>query len=426
VDQPQLDSMVLLVREAKTPEARDQAADALGSTCRNIKTHHGSVKLDPLAQELASGSKDVRIALFPVCSTLNDPQIRAALREGVEDPDPAVRAAAIRALCDSTDSEVLPDVLKLARETQEENYRTLAIRAAVRLTTQEDSAKFTDPQRLETMRTILALTLTDAQKRIVLSGLAQVPTRPSLKLIKPLLDEPAVQGEAAQAALKIGTALRFKEREASSAALKKVLATSTDDATKQAAQNALKQIQEVTDYIMSWEVAGPYLQTGKDYSDLFDMVFPPETAEAKGVKWKPIAGGTDENNPWIMDLLTVMVGNQRVAYARAWVYSQQKTQARLDFGSDDGIKVWLNGAVVHNNNTFRGISPNSDQVKVTLNAGWNSLLLKITQLNAGWAFCARVMTPDGQHLDGLKFTADPKVARQAPNKQPPGRRKAGL
>jgi hypothetical protein len=46
-------------------------------------------------------------------------------------------------------------------------------------------------------------------------------------------------------------------------------------------------------------------------------------------------------------------------------------------------------------------------VDITLNAGWNSILLKVTQLNQGWAFCARFRKPDGSHLDGLQFSAQP-------------------
>ncbi len=38
---------------------------------------------------------------------------------------------------------------------------------------------------------------------------------------------------------------------------------------------------------------------------------------------------------------------------------------------------------------------------------WNPLLLKVTQLNQGWAFCARFLKPDGSHLDGLQFAAEP-------------------
>jgi hypothetical protein len=71
------------------------------------------------------------------------------------------------------------------------------------------------------------------------------------------------------------------------------------------------------------------------------------------------------------------------------------------------VKVWLNSTVVHANNTFRGIQPGTDKVNVTLKAGWNPLLLKVTQLNQGWAFCARFRKPDGNHLDGLRFSARP-------------------
>ena len=75
--------------------------------------------------------------------------------------------------------------------------------------------------------------------------------------------------------------------------------------------------------------------------------------------------------------------------------------------------MWLNGKVVHANNTFRGLQPGSDKVEVTLNQGWNQLLFKVTQLNQGWAFCARLLTTDGHHLDGLKFEASHQGAQKA-------------
>ena len=115
--------------------------------------------------------------------------------------------------------------------------------------------------------------------------------------------------------------------------------------------------------------------------------------------------GPDAKRPWVMDLLKALGGEQRVAYARTWVHCDQQQPARLELGTDDGVKVWLNRKVVHANNTFRGLQPGSDKVNVTLNAGWNPLLLKVTQLNQGWAFCARFRKPDGSHLDGLQFAA---------------------
>ena len=155
-------------------------------------------------------------------------------------------------------------------------------------------------------------------------------------------------------------------------------------------------------------MAGPYRQEGKDYTALFDIVFAPETATTPEVKSKSLAPGADPKRPWVMDLLKPLGGEQCAAYARTWVYSDQKCAARLELGTDDGVKVWFNNKVVHTNNTFRGLQPGSDKVNVTLNQGWNRLLLKVTQLNQGWAFCARLLTPDGHHLDGLKFDASPQ------------------
>jgi hypothetical protein len=262
------------------------------------------------------------------------------------------------------------------------------------------------------LKSLLALQLTDAQKRIVLSGLGQIQDIESLKLVMPFLEEAAVQNEAAQATISLAAALPSIEVETSSAALKKVLSSSVNDETKQAAQKALEVARAVTDYILKWEVSGPYSRLGKDYSDLFSIAFPPEKGKGNGAKWKPLGPGADPKSPWIIDLLGPLGGEQRVAYARAWIYSEHATPARLEIGSDDGLKVWLNQKVVHANNTYRGLSPGSDRIDVTLNAGWNYLLLKVTQLNGGWAYCARVVTKEGKHLDGLKFVADEKETQQ--------------
>ncbi len=407
VDDSQVGQMVRFVTEARTDTARADAAEALNSACHQIQTRRGQVNTAPLVQGLATASTDARIALLPVCSGLTDPKVRSALRAAVAAPEPAIRAAAIRALCDTTDAELLPDVLKVACSAPEENFRTLGIRACVRLTTQEESIKLPVKQQIEPLKAILATPVNADQKRLVLAGLAEIADLEALKLAEPMLEESAIQLEAAKAVTKIASALPYAQAQAVASALKKVVATTTDADARKAAEAALSDILSGADYITAWQIAGPYLQSGKEYSELFDMVFPPETANAPGVKWEPIAPGADPKRPWVMDLLKALGGEQRVAYARTWVHSDQQRPVRLELGTDDGVKVWLNGKVVHAVNTFRGLQPGSDKVEVTLNAGWNPLLLKVTQLNQGWAFCARFRAPDGSHLDGLQYSAEP-------------------
>ena len=421
LDEPQLDALVQLVTDVTNADARAEAAEALNSACQRIQTRRGHVETKPLVTALATGSTEARIALLPVCSGLVDPNLRKVLRLAAGDPNSRVRAAAIRALADTRDAELLPDLVAVASGDQEENLRTLAIGACVRLTTQEETVKLSNPQRIEALKTILASPLSAGQKRLALAGLAEISDLQAFRLIEPLLAEGAVQNEAAQAALKIASALGGADARATVPALKKLLDGTSDEALRRSVQGTIAQIEANSAYITAWRVAGPYRQEGKDYAVLFDIAFPPENGATPGADWRDLLPGADPKRPWVMDLLKALGGEQCVAYARTSIHSEQQQRARLELGSDDGVKAWLNDKLVLSNNTARGIQPGSDKAEVTLKQGWNLLLLKITQNNQGWAFCARFVAPDGSPLEGLQFdaarSATPPAARSSADKQ---------
>jgi len=90
---------------------------------------------------------------------------------------------------------------------------------------------------------------------------------------------------------------------------------------------------------------------------------------------------------------------------RTRVWSPAEQPARLELGSDDSIKVWLNGKLVHANQVTRGVQPRQDLVRVELRKGWNELLLKVVEHEGGWGFCCRIRKPDGTALDGLRMEA---------------------
>jgi len=115
-------------------------------------------------------------------------------------------------------------------------------------------------------------------------------------------------------------------------------------------------------------------------------------------------------NPYALNLAAAVGGENRAAYLRTRVWSPEAQQAVLEMGSDDGVKAWLNGKVVHANNTTRGVSPGQDKVTVDLAAEGNDLLLKITQGTGGWGACARLRGPDGSVLDGVRVGPNPDEA----------------
>ena len=57
----------------------------------------------------------------------------------------------------------------------------------------------------------------------------------------------------------------------------------------------------------------------------------------------------------------------------------------MKVGSDDSIKVWLNGEVVHTNAVNRGAGDFQDDFKVNLVAGGNILLVKVSERGGGWS-----------------------------------------
>jgi len=405
VSKAQLTVLAGLVSSAKTDAGRTEAADAFLAACRHLRTLQASVDSSALVGQLNSGSAAVRLALLPAASGFADPQVREALRNRATDKNAQVREAAIRAMCATLDPDLLGDLLKLSKNAPSQTLKTMAASACVRLATQEESVRLAPAQRLDTLRALLDPPPGADRKRIVLSGLGEVPGLGSLKLIQPMLKDTEVRPEAVRAAIKAAAAVGYGDSEAAQAILKEARDAASDDASKKAVENALDRLEAASDFITAWRATGAYRQQGKDYAALFDIPFGPELPDAK-VQWSPLAPGADAAHPGLMDLLAAIGGEQCVAYARTWIYSPSDQPATLEIGSDDGIKVWLGDKLVHSHNIPRAVEAGSDKVKVDLKQGWNRVLLKVTQYNQGWGFCLRPVKPDGTRLPGLKVDPD--------------------
>jgi tetratricopeptide (TPR) repeat protein len=157
----------------------------------------------------------------------------------------------------------------------------------------------------------------------------------------------------------------------------------------------------------SWLVIGPFDNVG---GSGFFKAYPPEqsidlhaTYQARGTKI-----GWAELNPdsygAFVDLEEVLDDNQwAVAYAFARVHSAQETQAQLRVGSDDDVKVWLNGKEVLSTNVARVAVIDQDIVSVNLKEGTNEILLKVCNRAGGWGFHLRITDSQGRPLEGLGY-----------------------
>ena len=93
------------------------------------------------------------------------------------------------------------------------------------------------------------------------------------------------------------------------------------------------------------------------------------------------------------------------AFVRTYVRSPREQDVRLEMGSDDAIRAWVNGKLVHEQYTNRGLTVRQDIASAHLEEGWNELLLEVVDHEGGWQFSCRIRDPEGNALEDLEVEA---------------------
>ena len=335
-------------------------------------------------------STDKRSALLQTLGDLGDNSALPVLRKSLSDADQDVRYATITALSKWPDAKPMPDLLKVARTSENNIHRILALRGYINLTAA--SGQLPPDQKLQCCKRAMRIATNDAEKKKILAVVSGVKTADSLSFAVSHLSTPALKEEAALAALTIVKAIYPQDGRAAVTAMKRVLAAQVSENLRKQAQEIVEDIESVKSYLTDWKVAGPYMQKNKHCTQLFDIPFGPELPDAQA-QWRPMPIKQSGQHPAYLDLLEVLDGGeQRVAYLRTQIESAAETQAHLEIFSDDGVKAWLNGQLIHANNTTRPIMPEPDKTPVKLKKGANDLMLKVTQNNLAWGAIVRLNT----------------------------------
>ena len=388
-------------------QSEDAREDALGAAARVLSrmqdsSQRSAIVLTALNKSATPNARGSLLSLLPSCG---GPQAVSALKAALRDSNPIVREAALRALAEWPDASAFDTLLELARTASNNTERVLALRGCVRLL-----SAATDSTTINTttgFQQVMALAKSPAEKKLVLGGLANASDPSAIKVVESCLQESAIQAEAIQAAMTLAPRFAGAAPDAARSLLEKITAMPVDNELKQSARDLLDTIGKFGDFIMAWEVSGPYMEDGKNGEALFDVAFPPEQSNPTDVKWQVMPAGLRKDRPWQLDLGKLLGGENRVAYARTYFHSDRWQAALLELGCDDGIKAWLNGQLVASANRGGDVIPGTIKANLNLQPGWNCLLLKITQWTSGWGFCARVAKPDGSQFTGLRVNPHP-------------------
>lgn len=108
---------------------------------------------------------------------------------------------------------------------------------------------------------------------------------------------------------------------------------------------------------------------------------------------------------------------RQVRYALRTIKSETSRRVTMHTGSDDALRVWLNGELVTHVLALRSAQPDAERTDAELRPGDNELLVEVSQGFGNWGLFLRLEDEDGTRLaltdDGHLQRADPESLRRA-------------
>jgi hypothetical protein len=143
-------------------------------------------------------------------------------------------------------------------------------------------------------------------------------------------------------------------------------------------------------YHTSWWLAGPFDNTNlKGLSTVYGPEKQFNLSEGFSgkngvqVNWQQY----DDPSSGYIDFTGIFDPNiYTVAYASKTIRASEEKKAKFGIGSNDGVRVWINGKLVLDRPVSRKAEPNQDIIEVSLRQGDNNILVKVDQLELGWGF----------------------------------------
>jgi putative heme-binding domain-containing protein len=140
-------------------------------------------------------------------------------------------------------------------------------------------------------------------------------------------------------------------------------------------------------------VVGPFgPDLAKEYGP--EAKIDPEAKYAGGKSGKMMTWQPAQAEPsGFLNLRAVFNREDASAYALTNVHSPKPQDVEMALGADDFVRVWVNGKLVLENAKTTALKPDADRVSVSLNQGWNTVLLKVVNVK-------------GEHGVYLRFNGD--------------------
>ena len=146
--------------------------------------------------------------------------------------------------------------------------------------------------------------------------------------------------------------------------------------------------------LADWHAAGPF--TAEHGNLAFYQVYEPETKNVNTNDAFEVNGETikwEKQTHWVDGQVhNDIVGENSATYLSRNITSVTKQRAQVYIGSNDALKVWMNGTELLSKNVQRDAGADQEQLQVQLKPGNNALLLKVVNYSGPSGFYFRIET----------------------------------
>lgn len=397
------ESVVPVILDAlKGANGRDLEAAALAA----FASLQGVNANKALLEAYEGVSADMKIGMVAAFGRKQDPAFLPVMDAAARGEDAALRKAGINALTDSRLAGAI-DGLVMNTQGDQAELKELARTGLTRL-----AGWFRQQNEKEAAgKAFLALYRTaanDEDKKTAFEGLKEFPVPEAFDVVLNTMTPEEMDKLPVGALVGIVKGLQDAGRaeDANKLMARLMSRLSTPEAVGQAAA-ILGQMYPGPEaahklgFVNNWLLAGPFPWSMSNAFSVINVNEPNVDVKAayrldnKDMTWQAHESGDAAG---VINLGGILPADHACAYAYAHVSVPEAVDAVVRTGSDDGIKVWVNGQSVIENNIDRPCGVDQDQGPVKLNAGVNAVLVECTQNGGGWNFRLRLTTPDGAAL----------------------------
>lgn len=382
VKRPHLGPLITALQSEPDRTVRDLLLDRVVGIC--LRDLEPARRSESLIAAYPAATSDGKVAILEGLQRTAGSGALDVVRDALAAGEGAVADAAFKALTRWSDRDALPVLLRLVRG-DDSRQRLRALHAYVGLL-----GKFPTNDLVARLRDV-ETHFDVALRRRALAVVSAIPSAEALVFAQEQRRREDVVAESDLAIAKIARLVLPLDPDRAEAAIAGLLGSNPAPLVRAHAEETRRLAANHPGFVGAWLASGPYERPGKGPTDLLEIAFPPEAGRGEWVAF----GNAKSDNPWLLDLSSLSSAANQVVYLSCEVYAEADGPCEFAVGSDDGVKVWVNGALVHENNVTRAHQVGSDRFTVRLRQGWNPIRAKVSQGGGGWEFSLQLRRPDG-------------------------------